>query len=116
MIQPGQENDMAEKVIGEIRFIETEDGFRIEVKGDKERLRQMGWDPNRGPQAGGQFWGMGFGPGARFWRKKWHGTRRRHHGPPPGADFWTGPWEWWGCWDDDFEEDEESPEGPPKGV
>ena len=35
---------MTEKVIGEIRFIETDDGFRIEVKGDKEQMREMGDD------------------------------------------------------------------------
>ena len=33
---------MAEKVIQEVRIVETDDGFRIEIKGDKERLRQMG--------------------------------------------------------------------------
>jgi hypothetical protein len=32
---------MAEKVIHEIRIVETDDGFRIEIKGDKERLREM---------------------------------------------------------------------------
>jgi len=32
---------MAEKVIQEVRIVETDDGFRIEIKGDKERLRQM---------------------------------------------------------------------------
>ena len=33
---------MSEKVLHEVRFIETDDGFRIEVKGDKEKIRQMG--------------------------------------------------------------------------
>lgn len=99
---------MAEKVIGEIRFIETDDGFRVEVKGDKERLRQMGWSP-----------GMGFGPGKRFWRKKWHGGRHGHghrhghHGPPPpGIDF--DLWGWWDWWSDELDEDED--DMPPKGV
>ncbi len=32
---------MSEKVIHEVRVVETEDGFRIEIKGDKERLREM---------------------------------------------------------------------------
>ena len=30
-----------EKVINEIRVIETDDGFRIEIKGDKEAIRRM---------------------------------------------------------------------------
>ena len=38
---------MSEKVTHEFRVIETEDGFRIELKGDKEELRQLlfggGW-------------------------------------------------------------------------
>ncbi len=68
---------MAEKVIHEIRIIETDDGFRIEIKGDKEAIKKMGF----GPFAKG-----GFGPGMFFGRgrgKFWH-----RHGPPP----WT--WEW----------------------
>ncbi len=32
---------MADKVIHEVRIVETDDGFRIEIKGDKERLREM---------------------------------------------------------------------------
>ncbi len=32
---------MEEKVIHELRIVETEDGFRIEIKGDKERLRGL---------------------------------------------------------------------------
>ena len=108
---------MTEKVIGEIRFIETDDGFRIEVKGDKERLRQIGWDPKSGPQAGAHFWGMGFGPGKHFWRNWDRGGHHRRHSPPPpppGASFWGGPWEWWSWWDDEAED--ESSEAPPKDV
>jgi hypothetical protein len=30
-----------EKVISEFKIIETEDGFRIEIKGDKEAIRRM---------------------------------------------------------------------------
>ena len=38
-----------EKVIQEFRIIETDDGFRIEIKGDKEQLREfvMNMDPRR---------------------------------------------------------------------
>ena len=32
---------MSEKVIYEVRLIETEDGLRIEMKGDKERMREF---------------------------------------------------------------------------
>jgi hypothetical protein len=62
-----------EKVIREWRIIETDDGFRIEIKGDKEALRH--WVQcfrSRGPR---------------------HGA---HHCPPFGhwrARFWHhGPW------------------------
>lgn len=36
-----------DKVLHEFRIIETDDGFRIEIKGDKEQLRPMimGLDP-----------------------------------------------------------------------
>lgn len=52
---------MNEKVTHEIRIIETEDGFRVELKGDKEELRRLmfggGWGNLR------QFFGnFGFGP------------------------------------------------------
>lgn len=51
---------MAEKVIHEYRLIETDDGFRIEIRGDKEELRNwMKGGHRRGP------WGRrrhGFGP------------------------------------------------------
>ncbi len=30
-----------EKIISEYKVIETDDGFRIEIKGDKETLRKM---------------------------------------------------------------------------
>ena len=77
---------MTEKVLHEVRFIETDDGFRIEVKGDKEKIRQMGFGPGM----------MGFGPGMRHKRHRGHGRHRHgHHGMhrhgPKG-------WGWW--WDD----------------
>ncbi len=66
---------MAEKVIHEYKLIETDDGFRIEIKGDKEQIRKwmeggsrhrrMGWR-GRGPC------GFGF-PGMMF--------MKGHHGP-----------------------------------
>ena len=56
-----------EKVINEWRVIETDDGYRIEIKGDKEAMRncfrharaRMHWGMH----------GMPFGPRrAHFWR------------------------------------------------
>jgi hypothetical protein len=89
---------MAEKVVHEVKFVETDDGFRIEVKGDKELLKKMGFGPGM----------MGFGPGFRFGP---HHHRRHRHRPHrrfrkfmfgPGH----GPWTWWDQWDDEPEEDE----------
>ncbi len=31
------------KIIDDVKFVETNDGFRIEIKGDKEAMRKM-WD------------------------------------------------------------------------
>lgn len=90
---------MAEKVIHEVRFIETDDGFRIEVKGDKESLRKMGCGP-----------GMGFGPGPGFrswrWGRRGPGKHRHGHG--------FGPWAW-GWWAEEDEEDFTAEE-PPKDA
>lgn len=81
-----------DKIIQEFRIIETDDGFRIEIKGDKEQLRDfvMHLDPRR-------------------WA---------HHGPPPfgfGPHMWRGrfrrgPFAFaWGWGEDDDEEEEEHP-------
>jgi hypothetical protein len=75
-----------EKVIQEFRVIETEDGYRIEIKGDKEKIKN--------------FMG-GFG-GKKRWRRHW---RRRWHGPfawMRGMHF-DGPWDY----EPEDEEDEE---------
>lgn len=83
---------MDEKVLQEFRIIETDDGFRIEIKGNKEELREfvMSLDP-------------------RQWMR--HGFHRGHH--PHGRGFrfgpggffgFGGPWGWWG-----EEGEEESP-------
>ena len=64
-----------EKVINEIKVIETDDGFRIEIKGDKEVIRQML---------------HGFGAGFPF-------ARGFHFGFRPGSwsgfGGWCGPWQ-----------------------
>jgi hypothetical protein len=55
-----------EKVVSEWRVVETDDGYRVEVKGDKRALRHWAhsapWQRMRRP---GRF---GFGPGHGFWR------------------------------------------------
>ncbi len=97
---------MTEKVIHEVRFIETDDGFRVEVKGDKERIKKMGFGPGMMGFGSGMGFGpgmMGFGPGMRFKRKRHrrhgrHGHREHHHGRGPSF----GSWGWW--WDDDDED------------
>jgi hypothetical protein len=82
-----------ENVITEIRVVETDDGFRIEVKGDKEKLRPF-------------FTGMGVPEG--WHRGPWRtGKGRWGFGFPPGFMMHMGPW--WGGWG--FEPEEERP-GP----
>ncbi len=81
-----------EKVIQEFRVIETDDGYRIEIKGDKEKMKAFM---------------QGFG-GKKHWRR-----HRRRGGP-----FGFGPMAWMramhygGPWDfePEGEEDEESKE------
>ena len=101
---------MAEKIIHEVRIVETDDGFRIEIKGDKERLREMGFGK-------GSFPFGGFGPGG-MGRGPWGHGRHGHHGPrgfgfPWARHHWGqgGPW-----WAEDDEEEEpvkgKRPEGP----
>ncbi|MCB0007517.1 MAG: hypothetical protein KDE04_13725 [Anaerolineales bacterium] len=66
-----------EKIIQEYKVIETEDGYRIEIKGDKEALRRLGL-PDRLPFAGD---GMRFRHwGKRRWRQGPHGRGHEHRG------------------------------------
>ncbi|MFQ5945868.1 MAG: hypothetical protein ACE5NC_06395 [Anaerolineae bacterium] len=54
-----------DKVIKEFRVIETDDGFRIEIKGDKERMKRfMSGFGGRwgGHHRRGSGWGMRWGP------------------------------------------------------
>ena len=85
---------MEDKVISEFKIVETEDGYRIEIKGDKEKIKKI--FEHGGPR--------GFAP-------RMH--ERRHHGGFGPFGFWGhGPWGHgpWG-WD---EEDEGEPEQPAK--
>jgi hypothetical protein len=79
-----------ERVINEFKVIETDDGFRIEIKGDKEAIRRMlsGFDPHNCFRAGGPFgrgFRFGFGPG-----------------------FWGGFGGWWDPWEETEEEKKRS--------
>jgi hypothetical protein len=86
-----------EKIINEFRVIETDDGFRIEIKGDKEKIKSFI---------------AGFGR---------HGPRPHRHGQHGRATWgpfgvWFDPWMWmkaascWGMWDSEAEADEEPEE------
>lgn len=90
-----------EKVIQEFRIIETDDGFRIEIKGDKDQLREwvMHLDPrnwmHRPPR---------FGPWDGPWNWKGGRGKGRHEmrfGPFGGWFRFGGPW----GWDEDEEDD-----------
>lgn len=77
-----------ENVITELRVIETDDGFRIEIKGDKEKLRPF------------------FSAGPGVWR--WSRARGRRgpwgmFGFPPEFMIHMGPW--WGGWGFEVEEE-----------
>jgi len=109
---------MTEKIIHEVKFIETDDGFRIEINGDKEQLKKMGFGPG---MFGLGMMGMdalsSMGRRFRFMRHRQHGHGPGKHGRHFRRKFMHGPAPWmvWDEWDDDFEEDELS-ENPPKGV
>ena len=67
---------MEDKVISEFRVIETEDGYRIELKGDKEQMKK--WFDHRGGFGRGMPFGRHGGP-ERWMRGIFGG--RHHHGP-----------------------------------
>ncbi len=78
-----------EKVVNELRVIETDDGFRIEIKGDKEKIKAFMSDfgkHRRRPHPGAHHWGPPFPFGPMMWMKA----------------LCHGPW--------DFEVEEEQPE------
>jgi hypothetical protein len=66
-----------EKTISEFKVIETDDGFRVEIKGDKEAMRKM------------------FRGGHRhFFKGRSPFGHRFPFGPGFGGGFgWRGPWE-----------------------
>jgi hypothetical protein len=77
---------MSEKVIFEVRLVETEDGLRLEMKGDKERMHEFGFGRRM------RHFGRHFGHGER---RAW--SRCGHHFGPG-----FGPW-----WDEEPEPKEE---------
>lgn len=87
---------MPDKVIHEVRFVETDDGFRIEVKGDKERMREMKEHMREmGRMRRHRHFHGGCGPGPRFARQ---------------FGWWWGPW-----WDEEEDEGEASHENAARG-
>lgn len=81
---------MEEKVLYELKLIETEDGFRMEVKGDKETLRRRGF--GLGPLLRATQSGKGSrrhrhprGFGRRHWGRRYRmgGSPFRAHGHGP---------------------------------
>ncbi|MEJ2748618.1 MAG: hypothetical protein P8183_12045 [Anaerolineae bacterium] len=98
---------MTEKVLHEVRFIETDDGFRIEVKGDKEKIRRMGFGPGLGM--------MGFGPG--MMRRMRHHRHGRHHHHRGEHRHGRKDWGWWWDGTDEVEEpDLEMKEKSPEDI
>ena len=68
---------MADKLLHEFKLYETETGFRVEVNGDKEKLKKMGFGP--GMFGGGMRGRRGRGGrGRRMWMRR-HGHRRHGH-------------------------------------
>ena len=91
-----------EKIIHEVKVVETDDGYRIEIRGNKARLKEMF---EHMPFGKGMPFGFGmFGPRHRGWGwgRGWKGGRRHRR---------RGPWEW----DVDVER-EEGGAPPPTSV
>ena len=82
-----------ENIITEFKVIETDDGFRIEIKGDKEQIKAF----------------MGGFSGRKGWQR---GHRRGHWGPAMGFHpmMWMNMAQAWGPWDFDEDEDDDDVE------
>lgn len=106
---------MSNEVIHEIRVTETEDGYTIEMKGDKEALREMIFSPRglnlygksarrgrrgRPSRHGGEHRGRHGGDErkAKHQRGRWGGKRWRQHihdqaeAPQAKSEYDLGPW------------------------
>jgi hypothetical protein len=79
---------MTERILDEIRFIESDEGFRVEVKGDKEQLKKMfhmhkGFKPGSCFGRGrGRFWARGHGCGPPPWAWEWEESTEEQTTPP----------------------------------
>lgn len=83
-----------EKVINEFRVVETDDGYRIEIKGDKKHMKDFmkGFGSHKG----------------KHWR---HGRRWAYSWDPFGPDIHPMMWaKMAGCWDHEVEETDEDSE------
>lgn len=63
-----------DKVVSEFKIVETDDGFRVEIKGDKELMRKMlshRFGKGRGPFGHHFPFGPGFFGGMRHWCGPW---------------------------------------------
>ena len=113
-----------EEIIHEYKVVETEDGFRIEIKGDKERIREMLKRFPFGMGMPGKPFGRrgrGFGPGdhgPRAWKFRGrHGRGRRgRHGHKKVWMAGNGPGDFVKGWgpkgihiEYDFEEEDDQP-------
>ena len=102
--EPRSETNM-EKILQEFRIIETDDGFRIEIRGDKEQLREfvLSLAPRRG-------WGAGRLHKHGRGHHEHHGHHHHddehghgHHGHGRGRMRGWGPPPWAWEWDDEDE-------------
>jgi hypothetical protein len=75
-----------EKIINKIKIIETDDGYRIEIKGNKEAIHRMlsGFGPFNFHGKGAPFgrgFGFGFGPGCwGGWWNPWEEPEKEKSG------------------------------------
>jgi hypothetical protein len=81
---------MAEKLISEIKVIEMEDGYRIEIRGDKERIRKFGFPLDECTRQGrrSRFWRR-WAWGASPWDPWWSETPGSESAPGAGPQDQT---------------------------
>lgn len=96
-MENNNENSMDEKVHYEIKFVEYEDGYRLEASGDKEVLKRLGIGPLMVTNLGNKKRPPAHGRRGRRWR----GMNRLHRRPAgakrrfrsmnaPGVDSGSG--------------------------
>ncbi len=89
-----------EEVIHEIKIVETDDGYRIEIKGDKQRIKRI---LDNMPFGMGMPFGFQFGARGRPGHRRGQGHHHEHHARSrhhrAGRRIWKfkhgrGPWNW----------------------